>query len=725
MQQIIICNKVQQSDGNTIPCGIQWGMTHKPTIVNRITIDSKSILARLLAAENIIVEHVPQAETACFETDSRRLVLPVWEYMDEDTYDMLVGHEIGHALYTPAGGDVIEAAINAIDSTNPDLVKHYLNVVEDARIERLMKRRYPGLTHNFRRAYTRMYENDQFGFRRSVTDPASLCTIDRLNLRAKVGVHAEVDVPLSIEETVLFHDMMHTETFDEMVEVTRRIYEFAKEPPVEEPQGGTYVDHGPGGDQGTGDPNSDIDNGDPGSHGGNGVPQPVGNDPTNKPEGDQQQQPPKPITNNHKPKVDRQTNTINYFDMPVNFNIDPYIYTYNQILADHANSNLHLRGYDQFRTDSRKYVNMLAKEFELRKAADMHARTSIARSGVLDMNRLHQHQYVEDIFRRNAVVREGKNHGMVMIVDGSSSMANVFNNTVRQVMQLAWFCRTCNIPFDVYVFSSNANPAFKGTVAPRSRRSNDVHLDENFMLFNVLSSSMSGSTFSRAMQVLYHLGMSIFTHTSNSTYSLSGTPLFKSIVAARYIVDRFRTRNNLQVVNTILLTDGEDGDRFRNTGQNGEYGDQFGYYEASVLRDMTTRMQVAVPVSPSTAQGTEAMLAMLRSTTGSNIVGFYIINSHGGKRQLADLMGVSPWGSEIQAAVAEFRNNKYYEIHNRGYDAFFVIPGDALDTQLATKDDYLNKSLTKGRIANAFLKSEQAKQVNRVLLSRFIGYISR
>ena len=65
------------------------------------------------------------------------------------------------------------------------------------------------------------------------------------------------------------------------------------------------------------------------------------------------------------------------------------------------------------------------------------------------------------------------------------------------------------------------------------------------------------------------------------------------------------------------------------------------------------------------------------------------------------------------------------EIRNRGYDAFFVIPGDALDTQLASKDDYLNKSLTKGRIANAFLKSEQAKQVNRVLLSRFVGYISR
>lgn len=714
-------------------------MTNKtPSIVSRITIDSKSILARLLAAENIIVEHVPSATTACFETDTRRLVLPVWEGMDEDTYDMLVGHEIGHAIYTPADADAVQRAIDAIDSTNPALVKHYLNIVEDARIERLMKRRYPGLTHNFRRAYTRMYDGDMFGFKRSVTDPSTLCTIDRLNLRAKVGVHAEVDIVLNSTEQVFFGEMMRTETFDEMVDLTRRIYEYAKEPQGEQPEegDGTYVDSGPGDGEGNGGDIMDDHGGSGGGGGSASGPKPSDQQPDNKGAGTSKQpessegkaQPPKPITNDYQPREDKRINAIDYFDMPADFNIDPYIRSSEQVLRDFAKVNLSLRGYDEFRQDSRKYVNMLVKEFELRKAADMHSRTSIARSGVLDMNRLHQHKYVEDIFRRNAVVRAGKNHGMVMIVDGSSSMQPVYDNTIRQVMQLAWFCRACNIPFDVYIFSNSLNPAFE-TVPPKvSNRPNDIHLGSNFSLFQVASSNMSSTVFARSMMVLYHLGHAQWHAGNLSCYNLSGTPLFKSMIAARYVVDRFRRRNNLQVVNTIILTDGEDADRFYNSGTKEVTSAEFCRYRGTVgvVRDMATRMQVSVPQDATVQQGTEAMLNLLRSSTGSNVVGFYVINSSGGKRVLSSILGVSMYNNpDFDAKVAEFRNNKFLEVKTPGYDAFFVVPGDQLGMRLDEKEDYLNKSLTKGRIANAFLKNERAKQVNRVLLSRFVGWISR
>jgi len=64
-------------------------------LVTRMTIDSKSLLARLIATENIVVEHDHRSDTAYFDTGSRRLVLPVWDNMDGDTYDMLVGHEVG------------------------------------------------------------------------------------------------------------------------------------------------------------------------------------------------------------------------------------------------------------------------------------------------------------------------------------------------------------------------------------------------------------------------------------------------------------------------------------------------------------------------------------------------------------------------------------------------------------------------------------------------------
>ena len=60
----------------------------------------KGNLARLLATENLIVEHRP-VETAMFNIKDRVLTLPMWEKASANVYDMLVGHEVGHALYTP------------------------------------------------------------------------------------------------------------------------------------------------------------------------------------------------------------------------------------------------------------------------------------------------------------------------------------------------------------------------------------------------------------------------------------------------------------------------------------------------------------------------------------------------------------------------------------------------------------------------------------------------
>ena len=60
----------------------------------------KSQLAKLLATEDLIVEH-KKVETAYFNVSSRVLTLPLWDKASSMVYDMLVGHEVGHALYTP------------------------------------------------------------------------------------------------------------------------------------------------------------------------------------------------------------------------------------------------------------------------------------------------------------------------------------------------------------------------------------------------------------------------------------------------------------------------------------------------------------------------------------------------------------------------------------------------------------------------------------------------
>ena len=63
-----------------------------------VSIEIKGNLARLLATENLIIEH-KSVETASFDVVGRVLTLPQWERASETVYDMLVAHEVGHALY--------------------------------------------------------------------------------------------------------------------------------------------------------------------------------------------------------------------------------------------------------------------------------------------------------------------------------------------------------------------------------------------------------------------------------------------------------------------------------------------------------------------------------------------------------------------------------------------------------------------------------------------------
>ena len=110
-----------------------------------VKVESKEKLAKLLAMEDLDIQH-RQVRTAMFDIKNRCLVLPVWKDMPNHLYDLLVGHEVGHALYTPNDEKLLTDLIKKTS-------KHCVNVVEDARIEALIKRKYPGLVKQFYKGY--------------------------------------------------------------------------------------------------------------------------------------------------------------------------------------------------------------------------------------------------------------------------------------------------------------------------------------------------------------------------------------------------------------------------------------------------------------------------------------------------------------------------------------------------------------------------------------------
>ena len=124
--------------------------------------DVKTLLAKLLATENIHVVH-KNMETAYFDTKNRELGLPILENMSGDIYDLMTLHEVGHALWTdPEEWSEIVSADN-----DDDLPKSFINVTEDVRIERKIKDKYPGGRLAFRRGYEDLFKRDFFGIQKS------------------------------------------------------------------------------------------------------------------------------------------------------------------------------------------------------------------------------------------------------------------------------------------------------------------------------------------------------------------------------------------------------------------------------------------------------------------------------------------------------------------------------------------------------------------------------
>ena len=181
------------------------------------TVESKSQLAKLMATENLTVVH-QKLSTAMFDVKNRTLYLPIWQDMSGFLYDLFTGHEVGHALYTPEEG--LHTAI--VLENKGRHYKAFLNVVEDARIEKKIKRRYPGLKASFRKAYGELLARDFFGLRGRDVD--NLPFIDRLNVHTKTQMYVE----FSDEEQSFVDRAFELETWDDVVKLTDEIYAYSK-----------------------------------------------------------------------------------------------------------------------------------------------------------------------------------------------------------------------------------------------------------------------------------------------------------------------------------------------------------------------------------------------------------------------------------------------------------------------------------------------------------------
>lgn len=711
----------------------------------------KSQLAKLLATEDLVVEH-KKVETACFNVHTRVLTLPMWEKASNTVYDLLVGHEVGHALYTP----------DEDWTKNVKVPPQFVNIVEDARIEKMMKRRYPGLSKTFYNGYKEFSDDDFFQIKDDNLETYNLA--DRVNLWFKIGNY--VDIPIERgEETEIINMVSETETFADVLIAAEALYKYCKRKQQEETKtpmdnleaqdsGASQQPASDFTDQQEGENDQQEQSGEPGSYGGTAEK----NDQQqlkNTQEGGEKDEDPEVKTMDSleealKDLVNPDSYENVYLELPqldlnrvivpneeIHSNCKQYWINY---LGDQGWKYSDIFGavdkkFAEFKRSAQKEVNYLVKEFECRKAADSYARASTARTGVLDCTKLHTYKYNEDLFKKVTTLSDGKNHGLVFILDWSGSMSNVMEDTVKQLFNLVWFCKKVSIPFEVYAFTTDYplvkyDENGKATLRQLSYKKKDglIQVGEWFSLMNLLTSKVNGKTLEEQMLNVFRLAVSFAYH--NQCYystppglTLSGTPLNESLIALHQILPKFQKENRLQKVQCVVLTDGEGCllKYHREVQRRWEEEPYMGTAHIgpnAFIRDRKTGMTYSC--DGEFYDFTDVLLRNLRDKfTDINFIGIRVLESRDAGHFIRRYYGY--YGDEYDKVMNSWKKEKAFTIKKSGYHSYFGLSSSALsqEAEFSVAED-----ATKAQIKNAFVKSLKTKKMNKRILGEFVELVA-
>jgi hypothetical protein len=389
----------------------------------------------------------------------------------------------------------------------------------------------------------------------------------------------------------------------------------------------------------------------------------------------------------------------------------------------------------EFKRSAQKEVNYLVKEFECRKAAESYARATTARTGVLDCTKLHTYKYNEDLFKKVTTLADGKNHGLVFILDWSGSMGDVMGDTVKQLFNLVWFCKKVSIPFEVYAFTSDYplvsyDEENKATIRELAYTKKDglVQVGEWFSLMNMLTSKTNSKTLEEQMKNIFRLATA-FRYNCYTRYqipyglSLSGTPLNETLIALHQILPKFQKENKLQKVQCVVLTDGEAAmlkyhrEVQRRWEDNPFMGTAY-IGPNSFLRDRKTGMTYSLDCE--WYEFTDILLRNLRDKFKDiNFIGIRVLESRDAGSFIRRYCGY--YGEKHDKTMTEWRKQKAFSIKSSGYTTYFGLSANALaqDADFEVAED-----ATKTQIKSAFAKSLKSKKMNKKILGEFVELVA-
>jgi len=385
----------------------------------------------------------------------------------------------------------------------------------------------------------------------------------------------------------------------------------------------------------------------------------------------------------------------------------------------------------------------LVKEFEMKKAATAYKRASTDKTGIIDPLKLPNYKFSDDIFKRLTIVPDGKNHGMMMLLDWSGSMSDTLRNTVDQLLNLVEFVRKVNIPFEVYFFTSERHSkqekSFNYKVGDWSF--------EDFNLVNCFSHRMTKKEFELAGMYMYHMAQYydanyVYHKDWNddlraarydsfgipSQFSLGNTPLNEALVFCTKLVPMFKEKYGIEKMTFITLTDG-GANSFKKMMYNpAEIGSDEWYQSNRADYDKKAVIQVGKYKVISDGYGdlTSKLLTLIKKTNDANIIGFYILKrvKRWDIEKYMDAKNYVERSRKTELARKEMTKNKAVAVNKPGYNKYFLLDGKKMNVENFNLSDTQIKKETVGEFKRMFGKAMQNRLVSRVVLNKFIQEVA-
>ena len=713
------------------------------------------MVANLLAGEDLHVVR-SNVSTAVFNIQTRELTIPNWDDLSHEVEQMLIAHEVGHALYTSM--EYAHALRDNAMTQFPQAMS-YCNIIEDARIERLIKAQYPGLRKVFGTGYAELNQKDFFKLANE--NVASFNLIDRINLYFKLGSLVN-GLSFTKDEYVFIDRIKSAMTIEDVIRIARDVYDYSltqqQKELTQSEKHSTDVnwlnaddDTSESFDYDSDTQESDLDE----SESNNSMNQKSDSESES---GDSFDSDASMSSAHNGDDSNLESKTADAFNSSLNdhlSNIEKLYFSLNNTCAIdivpfktvyETASTVSAYAYyimpmtekawaenDTFIRSMQTDIAFMVKEFRQKQSASNYAKNTISKTGSLNANKLWAYQLSDNLFKSVTVTHNGEKHGVMFLLDWSSSM-DPMEKTIDQLVNLVAFCRAIQIPFQVLAFRSymDKDDTVPDVPVESGTHGHIVFSHDSVQLLELFNHTMTKSEYSNAIALLRCRQV-------ERAYPLSETPLNQALVYMLNYLPQFKKRYQIEKLVFVTLTDGQSGHSTFKKYHEEPYGSseescKYGSHTFLKYKNKTYKVYEHTSMTI-----TLALMNIIKDNIHCTNIGFYLCTQYNSINAIASYLRRYLRVLEHTQRLMKVEKIDYYSMQNdmtvnikrsderfcsfpvHGYDKYFFI-GAMPNTQ---SDKELNiKKTTTRVIASNFLTYCKQKRSSRVLLSNIIAAIA-